>query len=99
MAKTPEEMAQSMVANMKEKTGRTLPQWLKLARSSGASKHGELVKWLKSRHGVSHGYANLIAIGVLVSYQFVENLLCACIVPLIHLNASFFNLCRFRFFV
>jgi hypothetical protein len=61
MPKTPEEMAASMIANLKEKTGKTLPQWLKLAKASKATKHGELVKWLKTEHGVTHGFANLIA--------------------------------------
>jgi len=61
MPKTPEEMALSMIANLKEKTGKTLPQWLKIAKTSKASKHGELVKLLKSEHGVTHGFANLIA--------------------------------------
>jgi hypothetical protein len=61
MPKSPEEMAQTMIANMKEKTGKTLPQWLELARSSKIDKHGALVKWLKSEHGMTHGFANLVA--------------------------------------
>ncbi|MEM1447906.1 MAG: DUF4287 domain-containing protein [Planctomycetota bacterium] len=61
MAKSPEEMAASMIANMKEKTGKTLPQWLKIARASGEEKHGAIVKHLKGEHGVTHGFANLIA--------------------------------------
>ena len=61
MAKTPEEMAAAMVANLKEKTGKTLPQWLKVAKASKAAKHGELVKHLKGDHGMTHGFANLVA--------------------------------------
>lgn len=61
MAKTPEEMAAAMVANLAEKTGRALPDWLASVKIHGATKHGEIVKWLKSEHGVTHGYANLIA--------------------------------------
>ncbi len=61
MPKSPEEMAQSMINNLKEKTGKTLPQWLKIARGSGEAKHGAIVKFLKTGHGVTHGYANLIA--------------------------------------
>ena len=61
MAKTPEEMANSMIANLKEKTGKTLPQWLKVVGSAKLDKHGQIVKLLKSDHGVTHGYANLIA--------------------------------------
>jgi predicted transport protein len=58
---TPEEMAAKMVANLKEKTGRTLDQWLKITRASKLEKHGQLVAHLKSEHGIGHGFANLIA--------------------------------------
>lgn len=61
MSKTPEQMAQTMIANLKEKTGKTLPQWLQVAKKSGCEKHGLLVKHLKTEHGVTHGFANLIA--------------------------------------
>ncbi len=61
MAKSPEEMAAAMVANMKGQTGRTLAQWMELAKSSGESKHGQIVKHLKTEHGLGHGYANLVA--------------------------------------
>ena len=61
MAKSPEEMAAAMIANLKEKTGKTLAQWLKIVKSSKLAKHGEIVKMLKAEHGVGHGFANLIA--------------------------------------
>lgn len=61
MATSPEEMAAAMVANMKEKTGKTLAQWLTITNAAKLTKHGELTKLLESEHGVSHGYANLIA--------------------------------------
>ena len=61
MPKTPEEMEAAMVANMKEKTGKTLPQWLKIAKAAGRTKHGEIVKHLKGEHGLTHGFANLVA--------------------------------------
>ena len=61
MAKSPEEMAAAMKANMKEKTGKTLAQWLKLAKASGETKHGMIVKHLKSEHQLTHGFANLVA--------------------------------------
>jgi predicted transport protein len=37
------------------------PQWVSLAKKSGAGKHGEIVKHLKAEHGLGHGYANLVA--------------------------------------
>ncbi|MEM9179238.1 MAG: DUF4287 domain-containing protein [Pseudomonadota bacterium] len=61
MAKSPEELAQTMIDNMPDKTGRSLPEWQTLVASSGAAKHGEIMKLLKGEHGVSHGFANLIA--------------------------------------
>ncbi len=61
MAKSPEDMANAMIANMKEKTGKTLEQWIAIARKSGEEKHGAIVKHLKSGHGMTHGYANLVA--------------------------------------
>ena len=61
MAKSPDEMANAMIANMKEKTGKTLEQWVALAKKSGEEKHGGLVKHLKTEHGLGHGYANLVA--------------------------------------
>lgn len=61
MALSPDEMAASMIANLKEKTGKTLDQWLRITTKSGLSKHGALVKMLKGEHGVTHGYTNLIA--------------------------------------
>ena len=61
MAKSPEEMAAAMVANLKEKTGKSLDQWVKIAKASKQTKHGGLVAVLKSEHGMTHGYANLVA--------------------------------------
>ncbi len=61
MAKSPEQMAAQMIANLKDKTGKTLEQWLAVTSRFGLEKHGQIVKLLKSEHGVTHGYANLIA--------------------------------------
>jgi predicted transport protein len=57
---TPEEMADTMRANVPEKTGRTMDAWFAELESSGLEKHGQMVKLLKSDHGVTHGFANLI---------------------------------------
>ncbi|MBL8844115.1 MAG: DUF4287 domain-containing protein [Planctomycetes bacterium] len=58
---TADQMLQSMIANLAEKSGKTLPEWVKIARGSGKAKHGEIVKFLKETHELGHGYANLIA--------------------------------------
>jgi predicted transport protein len=61
MTKSPEEMANAMIANMKQKTGRTLEQWIGIAKKSGQEKHGAITKYLKTEHGMTHGFANLVA--------------------------------------
>ena len=61
MPKTPEEMEAAMVANMKAKTGKTMPQWLKITKATKLAKHGEIVKFLKAEHEMTHGFANLVA--------------------------------------
>jgi len=61
MAKTPEEMAQSMIDNLEEKTGKPLAAWLEVLKGTELEKHGQIVKYLKTEHGMTHGYANLVA--------------------------------------
>ncbi|NQY39631.1 MAG: DUF4287 domain-containing protein [Henriciella sp.] len=61
MAKSPEELAQTMIDNLPEKTGKSLEAWQSVVAASGAVKHGEIMKLLKGEHGVTHGFANLIA--------------------------------------
>ncbi|GAA2248658.1 DUF4287 domain-containing protein [Herbiconiux moechotypicola] len=47
--------------NLVEKTGRDMPAWIAIVGSSGLEKHGQIVAWLKSEHGLTHGFANGIA--------------------------------------
>lgn len=65
VAKSPEEMAATMIKNLAEKTGKTLAQWLKITKASKLVKHGEIMKLLKGEHAVTHGYANMIALKTL----------------------------------
>lgn len=51
---------QSMIKNLKEKTGKSLEDWVKIVNKTKLSKHGEIVKYLKTEQGLTHGYANLI---------------------------------------
>jgi len=57
---TPDEMAATMLQNVADKTGKSLEQWHSILRPSGLEKHGQLVSHLKTEHGVTHGFANLI---------------------------------------
>ena len=51
-----------MEQHLEEKTGKSLDQWKRVLASAGLEKHGEMVKYLKAEHGVTHGYANFIAL-------------------------------------
>ena len=51
----------TMEANIREKTGKPVPEWVKIVKKSGLDKHGQIVKFLKTDHGFTHGYANLVA--------------------------------------
>lgn len=54
-------MEDSMIANLEEKTGKPFSHWIEVVKRSGLEKHGEIIKMLKTDHGFTHGYANLVA--------------------------------------
>jgi hypothetical protein len=56
-----EEMVARMEANIAENTGKSVSDWVGAVKASGLEKHGQIVKWLKSDHDFTHGYANLVA--------------------------------------
>jgi len=51
---------QTMINNMPEKTGKSLEEWTTILKAKNFAKHGEGVKFLKTEHGVTHGFANTI---------------------------------------
>ncbi len=55
-----EKALQTMVDNMPAKTGKSLSEWKAILQKKAFAKHGEAVKYLKSEHGVTHGFANTI---------------------------------------
>lgn len=61
MATAPEEQLATMLSNIPVKTGKTLNEWRAVIAKSDCEKHGEIIKILKSKYGVTHGFANLIA--------------------------------------
>ena len=65
MTKTPDDALATMIANYAKNTGKPLEAWIALARKSGLAKHGEIVKMLKEKHGMGHGYANVVAMKAL----------------------------------
>ena len=60
MGASPDATVQTMIENLPDKTGKSLDQWITLLGKAKLEKHGEMVKLLKSEHGVGHGFANLI---------------------------------------
>lgn len=61
MADKIDQAIQTMIQNLKEKTGKSLDEWVKIAKASKLEKHGEILKFLKTEHALGHGYANLVA--------------------------------------
>src|SRR5690606_11633409 len=51
-----------MLDNLRKSTGRDLDEWITILRSKGFAKHGEIMKFLKEEQGLTHGYANMIAL-------------------------------------
>ena len=60
-----DEALATMIANYEKNTGKPLEAWVEIARKAKLAKHGEIVKLLKDKHGMGHGYANLVAHRVL----------------------------------
>lgn len=50
----------TQLANIEKRTGRSLEQLAEAIRSSGLTRHGELVAMLKSTFGMGHGDANTL---------------------------------------
>lgn len=59
---TLDDAVQTQVRNIEKSTGRSMADWVALVKASGTSRHGEIVAWLKTEHGFSHGNANLVAL-------------------------------------
>ena len=51
---------QTQLNNIEKNTGKTLAEWYAIVDKSGLSKHGEMVSFLKEKHGFTHGNANTI---------------------------------------
>ncbi len=61
MSTTPVDKAlQTQLDNIEKNSGKTLAEWFAIVNNSGLSKHGEMVSFLKEKHGFTHGNANTI---------------------------------------
>lgn len=52
---------ETMIENLYKNTGKTLDQWIAIVVKEKLEKHGEIINFLKEDHGLTHGYANLVA--------------------------------------
>ena len=50
----------TQIANIEKSTGKKLDEWINIVNQSGVTKHGELVNYLKEKHGFTHGNANTV---------------------------------------
>jgi len=50
-----DEMTQSMLRNLEEKTGKNLKQWIQIVNASKVTKHKEIINFLKSEYGLTYG--------------------------------------------
>jgi predicted transport protein len=60
MALSAGQMQEAIVKNLKEKTGKTLNEWIKIAKSIKSAKPSELVKELKTTYNLGHIQAQTI---------------------------------------
>jgi hypothetical protein len=54
-------MAHSVIAGMKEKTGRSIDEWVRHVNKAGPAGEKERGAWLKKEHGLGTNYASWIA--------------------------------------
>ncbi len=50
----------TQITNIEKATGKKITEWYDVINKSGISKHGELVNFLKEKHGFTHGNANTV---------------------------------------
>src|ERR1035437_7113370 len=54
-------MEEANLERLKERTGRTLDEWIRVVKNSGPSTGKERIAWLKQAHGITTNYALWIA--------------------------------------
>ncbi len=50
----------TQIANIEKSSGKNLDEWITIINKSGKENHGELVNFLKEKHGFTHGNANTV---------------------------------------
>ena len=60
-----DDATRTQIRNIEQGTGRSMTAWVAMVRATGFTKHGEILAWLKSEHGFTHGNANLVTLTAL----------------------------------
>ena len=60
MSESLDKASATQIANIEKSTGKKLSDWIAIVNNSGFAKHGELVNFLKEKHGFTHGNANMV---------------------------------------
>ncbi|MHC2991861.1 phosphoribosylformylglycinamidine synthase [Pontibacter sp. HJ8] len=57
-----DQAVQTMLDNLQKNTGKSLEEWKQVVLTSGLQKHNDIIKFLKTEHGFTHGFANMVAL-------------------------------------
>lgn len=58
--KTAQQYEKEITDALKDDTGKDLNDWLNVLKNSAIGKRNDLLKWLKTEHGLNHGRANIL---------------------------------------
>lgn len=61
MAKGSRELEQEFIASAREKTGKTVPEWMHVIGESQLDKPNAILNWLKAEHKLNHMQANFLS--------------------------------------
>lgn len=75
----PQDEIAARTVGLEKATGRSIAEWQAIVRGLGTDKHAEIVAALKTQHGLTHGYANTLALlhhgwGTTAAADLVEGL-------------------------
>jgi predicted transport protein len=62
-----EKAGQTMLDNLHKNTGKPLDAWIAIVKSKNFDKHGQIMKFLKDEMGLTHGFANMVALKTLAT--------------------------------
>lgn len=60
MAKTSGELEKEFIDGAKQKSGKTIEQWISAVKRSGIEKRNDIITWLKKENGLNHMQAQFV---------------------------------------